>query len=198
MQGKTVDDIPATALAECCQLVKANSIEGCKRTRVRIVYTPWTNLKKVERHDAGTVTFHKPSACKYVANVGKDREVLRRIQRTKTEPSLDLAKARAERDLEETRFLKSERKAAAKTREREEKERLARAKEEAESKSYKALFDGRAVASASASSAAAGVDDDDDDFFGAGDSAAGATGGAEEEEEDDDGEAAAAAFADLM
>ena len=42
----TVDAIPADTLEDCCQLVKANSIEGCKRTKVNIVYTPASNLKK--------------------------------------------------------------------------------------------------------------------------------------------------------
>ena len=31
---------------ECAQLVKANSIEGCKKKEVYVVYTRWRNLKK--------------------------------------------------------------------------------------------------------------------------------------------------------
>ena len=65
------------------------------------MYTPWQNLKKVDRHDVGTVTFHKMSKCKYVKNVSKDREMLRRINKTKEEPTIDLAKAKARRDEEE-------------------------------------------------------------------------------------------------
>jgi NFACT protein RNA binding domain len=44
--GGTLDDIPANVLEECCQIVKHNSIQGCKSSSVDIVYTLWSNLKK--------------------------------------------------------------------------------------------------------------------------------------------------------
>lgn len=44
--GGTLDDIPANVLDECCQIVKHNSIQGCKSSSVDIVYTLWGNLKK--------------------------------------------------------------------------------------------------------------------------------------------------------
>lgn len=46
--GKTIDDIPDGVLQDCLQLVKQNSIEGCKADNVPIVYTPWANLKKTK------------------------------------------------------------------------------------------------------------------------------------------------------
>lgn len=199
-QGKGIDDIPETALAECCQLVKANSIEGSKRSSVRIVYTPWQNLKKVDRHDVGTVTFHKMSKCRYVKNVSKDREMLRRINKTKEEPTIDLAKAKARRDDEERLRLKAETKAAAKERARVEKEERETAKREADDRAYKSLFKehDRGAAAAAASSrgkgaAAAG----DDDFFGDDDEPAAAAGDGGDDDSDDE-EAAAAALAGLM
>jgi len=45
-KGETIDDIPPGVLQDCCQLVKANSIEGCKLNNISICYTPWSNLKK--------------------------------------------------------------------------------------------------------------------------------------------------------
>ncbi len=36
----------AQELEDCCQLVKANSIQGNKESSVHIVYTPWANLRK--------------------------------------------------------------------------------------------------------------------------------------------------------
>ncbi|KAA0150735.1 hypothetical protein FNF29_05072 [Cafeteria roenbergensis] len=199
--GKGIDDIPETALAECCQLVKANSIEGSKRSSVRIVYTPWQNLKKVDRHDVGTVTFHKMSKCKYVKNVSKDREMLRRINKTKEEPTIDLAKAKARRDEEERLRLKAEHKAAAKERARTEKEEREAAKREADDRAYKSLFKDhdRGAAAAAASSrgkrgGAAAAAAADDDFFGDEDAPAAAAAGDDSEDE----EAAAAALAGLM
>ena len=44
--GMTLDDISEELLLECSSLVKANSIEGCKKSSVYIVYTRWKNLKK--------------------------------------------------------------------------------------------------------------------------------------------------------
>ncbi len=45
--GMTLDDIPEECLTDCCSLVKANSIQGCKKSSVYVVYTRWKNLKKV-------------------------------------------------------------------------------------------------------------------------------------------------------
>lgn len=44
--GMTLDDISEEALLECSSLVKANSIQGCKKSSVYIVYTRWKNLRK--------------------------------------------------------------------------------------------------------------------------------------------------------
>ena len=45
-EGMTFDSIPQETLEDCCQLVKANSIQGNKQKNVDIVYTPWENLRK--------------------------------------------------------------------------------------------------------------------------------------------------------
>jgi predicted ribosome quality control (RQC) complex YloA/Tae2 family protein len=45
-EGESWDKIDEKLIAECCQLVKANSIEGSKKDFVKVVYTPWENLFK--------------------------------------------------------------------------------------------------------------------------------------------------------
>ena len=56
-EDETFDQIPKQALDECCQLVKQNSIEGCKREAVNIVYTPCSNLLKKQYMEIGEVGF---------------------------------------------------------------------------------------------------------------------------------------------
>ena len=85
-QGQTIDDIPADLLADCVQLVKANSIEGLllsaqndyackyhrlltgapgnKKNNIHVVYTPWANLKKTGSMDVGQVSYHHPKQVK--------------------------------------------------------------------------------------------------------------------------------------
>ncbi|KAJ9578640.1 hypothetical protein L9F63_005130, partial [Diploptera punctata] len=57
--GQTIDDIPTAVLEDAAQLVKANSIQGCKMNDVDVVYTMWSNLKKTDSMEVGQVGFHK-------------------------------------------------------------------------------------------------------------------------------------------
>lgn len=156
--GKTIDDIPAESHAECCQLTKEGSISGSKMATVRIVFTPWSNLRKDERHDVGTVTFHNMRACRYTDSVARDRDVLRRIEKTKEERKIDLEVARKERDEAEVAARKSEARARAAARAEAEKRERADKQRSADLKSYKTLFEpdrrtgGAAAAAAAASS----------------------------------------------
>lgn len=54
----------AVVLADCAQLVKANSIEGNKKAtgKVRIVYTLWSNLHKTKGMADGSVDFKENKA----------------------------------------------------------------------------------------------------------------------------------------
>lgn len=61
LQGETIKDIPKALLEDACQLVKANSIQGCKLAEVKVVYTMWSNLKKLPGMKPGEVAFHNPS-----------------------------------------------------------------------------------------------------------------------------------------
>uniref|UniRef100_A0A1I7TWQ4 Coiled-coil domain-containing protein 25 n=1 Tax=Caenorhabditis tropicalis TaxID=1561998 RepID=A0A1I7TWQ4_9PELO len=45
-RGITINSIPEELLEDCCQLVKKNSIKGCKLEVVDVIYTPRENLKK--------------------------------------------------------------------------------------------------------------------------------------------------------
>ena len=77
-----LDHIPE-ALQDCVQLVKANSIEGSKQSKVAIVYTPWENLKKTGDMAVGQVGFHDLKKVITVPHVERDREILNRINKTK-------------------------------------------------------------------------------------------------------------------
>jgi len=59
-EGETIERISPEVLEDCCQLVKANSIEGNKVNNVTIVYTAWSNLKKTGDMDVGQVGFYQP------------------------------------------------------------------------------------------------------------------------------------------
>lgn len=54
-KGKDLKDIPAETLEDCCQLVKANSIQGNKVDNLSIVYTLVSNLKKTASMEVGQV-----------------------------------------------------------------------------------------------------------------------------------------------
>ncbi|KAH9259353.1 hypothetical protein BASA81_002396 [Batrachochytrium salamandrivorans] len=77
-----LDHLPV-ALADCIQLVKANSIEGSKQSKVAIVYTPWENLKKSGDMAVGQVGFHDLKKVITVPHVERDREALSRLNKTR-------------------------------------------------------------------------------------------------------------------
>lgn len=95
-----LDHLPI-ALAECVQLVKANSIEGSKQSKVGVIYTPWENLKKTGDMADGQVSFKDAKKVVAVKGVEKDRDVLNRISKTKKvidKHDSDLLDERTERD----------------------------------------------------------------------------------------------------
>lgn len=44
--GRVWTDMSEEVIRDCAQLVKENSIEGCKKSVVTVIYTPWANLRK--------------------------------------------------------------------------------------------------------------------------------------------------------
>ena len=163
--GVDASNIPPAVVKQCCQIVKNNSIEGSKRASVFVVYTQYPNLHKdKQRMEIGAVGYHDRKLVHRVS-VEKDKEMVKRLEKTKEERVVDLPKERRRRDEEERRRKKNAYKEAA----RQKRELEEKRKKEAYDNSYDRLFDGDAVEAAAASGGAQAVagaffgDDDDDD-----------------------------------
>jgi hypothetical protein len=105
--GANMDELTEEMIEECCQLVKANSIQGCKLNDVRIVYTPWSNLKKTGDMDVGQVGYHNPSLQRYFTVRKKNTAMLNALEKTRIEKDrVDFNLLRQERD---TRVARAER-----------------------------------------------------------------------------------------
>ncbi|KAM0684373.1 hypothetical protein MDAP_000141 [Mitosporidium daphniae] len=96
--GFAWDNLPQELLIDCSQLVKANSIEGNKKNNVDILYTPWNNLKKTQGMEVGEVAFHKPNQVKRFHVEKKDNAILNRLQKTKTEYTIDYEQEKIARE----------------------------------------------------------------------------------------------------
>eukprot|EP00929_Paragymnodinium_shiwhaense_P028738 TRINITY_DN16597_c0_g1_i1.p1 TRINITY_DN16597_c0_g1~~TRINITY_DN16597_c0_g1_i1.p1 ORF type:complete len:233 (-),score=86.61 TRINITY_DN16597_c0_g1_i1:67-765(-) len=127
--------VPEEVLQEMCQLTKQNSIDGCKLAAVDIVYTPFLNLQKTQSMDTGTVGFKDEAFRFLVKNVEKDKEVVKRQEKSEFERVVDFAKEKAQRDDEE----RQRRKKLNAQRQQEQKELDKKHAEEKELKSYAAL-----------------------------------------------------------
>ncbi|XP_026821435.1 coiled-coil domain-containing protein 25 [Rhopalosiphum maidis] len=134
-EGQTIDDIPKPLLEDACQLVKANSIQGCKLAEVKVVYTMWSNLKKLPGMKPGEVSFVNPSSVKKV-NVKKEKTIVNRLQKTEKSIVIDYESERADWDRKETEKKKAERKINLEKKKEEER----RNREAAELKSYSSLM----------------------------------------------------------
>lgn len=94
--GMTLDDINDELLLECASLVKANSIQGCKKNSVYVVYTRWKNLKKTSSMVDGQVGFHRPDNVRRMS-VEKNNSIVNALNKTKTEKYPDLYKEQQDR-----------------------------------------------------------------------------------------------------
>ena len=100
-RGRGFDNLTPEMVSECCHLVKANSIQGCKQNDVTIVYTPWSNLKKTAGMEVGQVGFHDDRLRRYFTVDRKDTAILNRLERTRVEcDDVDFRAAREQRDAE--------------------------------------------------------------------------------------------------
>ncbi|CCW61620.1 unnamed protein product [Phytomonas sp. EM1] len=139
-KGQSMDDLTPEMIEECCQLTKANSIEGCKLNNVRIVYTPWSNLVKTGSMAVGQVGFHDEKLRRYHTVAKKDTATLKRLEKTKVEKeSVDFRALREERDAEERR---EERSAAQAKREQDKQQREENRRQE-ELRTYATVMDER-------------------------------------------------------
>eukprot|EP00924_Labyrinthula_sp_SR-Ha-C_P008826 augustus_masked-scaffold_2-processed-gene-4.44-mRNA-1 protein AED:0.04 eAED:0.04 QI:0/-1/0/1/-1/1/1/0/223 len=131
IQSGNLDHL-SDALTDCCQLVKANSIQGSKQSAVDIVYTAWENLDKRNNMDVGTIGFKDLKKRVIVRNIGRDREVVKRLEKTKTEQlGVNFEELRAKRDREVIRKQKERQKLKHKQEQQRLRE-LRKKKEEAD------------------------------------------------------------------
>ncbi|KAF8488203.1 cytoplasmic protein [Russula emetica] len=89
--------IPEPLLVDCAQLVKANSIEGNKRSDLTIIYTPADNLKKTGDMAVGQVSFHNDKRVKRIHIAKRENAIVNRLNKTKVERVVDHEAERIER-----------------------------------------------------------------------------------------------------
>lgn len=135
-KGLTIADIPKEVLIDCAQLVKNNSIQGCKMNNINVVYTPWANLKKTGEMDVGQIGFFRQKEVKLVAVEKKINEIVNRLEKTKDERHPDLAAERESRNQEE----RNEKKALLQEQKKCEKDEAKRKKEMEELRNYSSLM----------------------------------------------------------
>ncbi|KAJ1521608.1 hypothetical protein ONE63_003257 [Megalurothrips usitatus] len=134
--GQTLQDISPAIIEDAGQLVKANSISGCKMNEVDVVYTMWSNLRKTPDMDVGQVGFHNDKEVRKL-KITKNTTIVKRLEKTReVDPRPDLRNQREERDKNERDSKKSQQKEEAARRKEEERRR----KEEAETRSYSTLM----------------------------------------------------------
>ncbi|XP_025405618.1 coiled-coil domain-containing protein 25 [Sipha flava] len=134
-EGQTIDNIPKELLEDACQLVKANSIQGCKLAEVKVIYTMWSNLKKLPGMKPGEVSFHNPSIVKKV-NVKKEKSIVNRLHKTEKSIKIDYDSDKADRDRREAEKKKIERKIQIENKKEEDRQK----REAAELRSYSSLM----------------------------------------------------------
>ncbi|CAI0441492.1 unnamed protein product [Linum tenue] len=135
-KGQTFDNISEGLLEDCCQLVKANSIQGNKVNNIDVVYTPWSNLKKTATMDVGQVGFHNSKMVRTVKVEKRINEVINRLNKTKVERTPDL---RAEREAVNA-AERAERKLQLRDKKRREEMDRMEKERQAEVRSYKGLM----------------------------------------------------------
>lgn len=161
--GMSMDDIPEDALLDCSSLVKANSIEGCKKNSVYVVYTRWKNLRKSSQMVDGQVGYHRPENVRR-CKVEKNKPIVNAINKTKVEKHPDLAALQRKRMDDIQAETKANRRAEVKQKKLDELEKA----KEREEKSYDRIMGDDNMTSnkdmkATADSTAA--EDFEDDFF---------------------------------
>ena len=136
-EGQSIDEISSALIDDCCQLVKANSIQGNKLNNVEIIYTPWANLKKTPGMDVGQVAYHDNKAVKYLTVEKRINAVINRLEKTKiVKNNVDLRAEREERDKKE----RAKQHKILKEQKRREKEELDRKEEQKRLQSYESVM----------------------------------------------------------
>ena len=134
----TLDDISNELLIDCASLVKANSIQGCKKNTVYVVYTLWSNLKKTNDMVDGQVGFHQPEFVKRL-EIEKNNSIVNALNKSKivaNKTSHDLYEEQKQRHVEIQAQLKKQRQEEDKTQKLMELQR----KKDMEERSYKNIM----------------------------------------------------------
>jgi len=141
---ETIDTVNPQAIHECAVLVKANSIEGCKKNEVTILHTPWSNLHKTSDMVAGAIGHHDRKLMNRIKGVKKENSLVNQLNKTKRiDNDIDLHFLQQEYAREQMLKLKEKKKLM---RQQEEDERKAR-EEAASLKSYDSVFENAAMMS---------------------------------------------------
>jgi len=134
-KGQTLDDLHQDVLIDCCQLTKANSIQGNKINNVDVVYTMWDNLKKTASMEVGQVSFHNPKLVRKMRVERRCNEIINRLNKTKLETHPDFRAERETRDGLE----RQDKKQVLRQQKEKEKDSEKKRKDEAELRSYSSL-----------------------------------------------------------
>ena len=127
-----LDDISDALLLDCASLVKANSIEGCKKSTVNVVYTKWKNLLKTADMVDGQVSFHRPENVRQIKHVEKNAAIVKQLNKTKQERFPDLAQEQQDR----LRAVQLQKKQEYKQRKQQQEQAQRQAQEEKQARSY--------------------------------------------------------------
>ena len=122
-------ELPEKCVEECAQLTKENSIEGCKKKGVPIIYTWASNLLKENDMEVGAVSFKNHSLVVNL-HIEKKNDVLKKIQKTKQEAHPNLEKEHTEYMKQYKKDMEVKKRLEAKAKLEEEK----KSKEESDSK----------------------------------------------------------------
>lgn len=161
--GMTMDDIPEDCLLDCCSLVKANSIAGCKKSSVYIVYTRWKNLKKTSNMVDGQVGYHRPENVRRI-KTEKNNTIVRQLEKSKKELYPDLAKEQEAR----LREIQAQKKANRRAEDKAKKMLALERAREKEAKSYDRIMGEEKMTSNSemnATADATAAEEFEDDFM---------------------------------
>ncbi|KAK9906336.1 hypothetical protein WJX75_000191 [Coccomyxa subellipsoidea] len=134
--GQSFEDIPSDTLEDCCQLVKANSIQGNKLDNVGIVWTPVSNLKKTASMEVGQVGFKDLKLIKKTKVECRVNAIVNRLNSTKREEYPDLAAEREAYDKE----IRLQRKTEIQAQKRSEKAAKEAAVRDSDMRSYKHIM----------------------------------------------------------
>ena len=107
-----------------------------------MVYTPWENLNKRQDMDVGTIGYHDQSRRVVVKKVKKEREIAKRIEKTKSEDTaVDFKREKEQRDRQEIAEKKEKQRQAKKKADQDAKAKAA----EKEMRSYDRIFNEESI-----------------------------------------------------